>query len=198
MTQQAEKVIAFPKRAEKDREPSAVPDDEAEAKAWFEDLMKAYGNKVAGYYRYKLRDDDLSSDLTIECFARVWKARHSFRGEAKASTWLWTIARRTLAAHFEKKKRRSPEVLTDEIPERSAAESPDPADRSQKRRALTECLEALNEKIQRCAELVWVLGHSYVEVAEMLGESPDTVRMRLKRARKPLQECLVSKGIVGA
>lgn len=178
--------------------PEARPEkpSEEEMRVWFEDLMKTYGNRVGSYFLYRTGDEEGARDLVIETFFRAWRARDSFRGEAKASTWLWTIARRTLASYYEKKKKRSAEVLTDELPDVAAAEVP-MVERST-RQALLDCIEALNERVQRSVELVWVLGHSYVEAAQIMEESADSVRMRLKRARSPLQRCLVEKGIVGS
>ncbi|MDX9720863.1 MAG: sigma-70 family RNA polymerase sigma factor [Myxococcota bacterium] len=166
-----------------------------EEQRWFESLMKSHGGKVVGYYRYKLRDEDLAHELMLEAFTRVWSSRKTFRGDAKASTWLWTIARRVLAAHFDTKRRHAAEVLVEELPD-VAAEAEDEWAQS-KRKALSECLKTMNDKIQQTSELVWLLGYSYVEAAAIMDESADTVRMRLKRARAPLQQCLESKGVIG-
>ena len=168
---------------------------EDDTRVWFEELMKTYGKRVGSYFLYRTGDEEGARDLVIETFFRAWRARESFRGEAKASTWLWTIARRTLAAYYENKTRRSPEVLTDEMPDMAAPEEMPVVERTT-RQALLDCLETLNERVQRSAELVWVLGHSYVEAAQIMEESADSVRMRLKRARSPLQRCLTEKGIV--
>ena len=163
-----------------------------------EALMKSHGAKLARYFNFKLRDEDLSQDLLIETFLRAWKSRHTFRGEAKASTWLWTIGQRTMAHYFKQRKRRENEVLTEKIPEQMVDGRQTVVEKSAKQQALIECLSQLNEHIQRSAELVWLLGHSFVEAAEILEESADTVRMRLKRARRPLQDCLSDKGVVAS
>ncbi len=81
------------------------------------------------------------------------------------------------------------------MPERGV--TPPIEEERSRRQALIACFKVLNERIQRSAELVWVLGHSYVEAAGILDESADTVRMRLKRARVPLQRCLSEKGVIG-
>lgn len=173
----------------------SMTDDEA--RAWLDGLMRSHGERLARYFAFRVRDEDTARDLVIETFYRAWRSRHTFRGEARPSTWLWTIGRRVLAAHYEQKSRRAPEVLTDTLPDVDS--SPPPSGEGERRRhALLECLGQLSERIQRTAELVWLLGHSYVEAAEILEDSADSVRMRLKRARAPLQACLSEKGIVGA
>ena len=174
-----------------------VPANDQEARAWLDGLMRTYGQRIVSYYQYKLRDEELAKDLLIECFYQAWRSRKSFRGDAKASTWLWTISRRVLAAHFEKKKRRANEVLTEEMPEASEDGRETLSEQQARRQALLACLGELSELVQRSVELVWLLGHSFVEAAELLDEKPDSVRMRLKRARKPLQRCLSEKGVVG-
>lgn len=177
---------------------AAPPRDDVEAKRWIEDLMAAQSGRLGRFFQFRIHDEDLARELVIETFFRAWKSRHTFRGEAKASTWLWTIAQRVLIHHYKQRARRAAEVLTDtlpDVPPDSLPETPDSDNLQQ--RAVLECMAQLNEHIQRTAELVWMLGHSFVEAAEILGESADTVRMRLKRARKPLQDCLARKGILG-
>lgn len=190
----AERVIDLDAERRKRTSTKNMTDDEA--RAWLDGLMRSHGERLARYFRPRVQDDETAQDLVIETFFRAWKSRHTFRGEAKASTWLWTIGRRTLAAHYESKSRRAPELLVDTLPEQGHTSQDDEA--GGRKRALLECLGKLSERIQRTAELVWLLGHSYVEAAEIMDDKPDSVRMRLKRARAPLQECLAGKGIVGA
>lgn len=193
------------KRAGVDAQSAAVAPErpvasmsEDEARAWLDALMRSHGEKLARFFNFRLRDEDTARDLVIETFYRAWRSRHTFRGDAQPSTWLWTIGRRTLAAHYEQKSRRQAEVLTNELPEYEAPTPPPTGEAEQRRNAVLECLAQLSERIQRTAELVWLLGHSYVEAAEIMEDSADSVRMRLKRARAPLQACLAEKGIVSA
>jgi RNA polymerase sigma-70 factor (ECF subfamily) len=161
--------------------------------------MSAHSGRLGRFFTFRTRDDDIARELVTETFFRAWRSRHSFRGEAKVSTWLWTIAHRVLIHHYKQRARRAPEILTDTLPDTPPDTPPEPppeADNLQQR-AVLECMAQLTPHIQRTAELVWMLGHSFVEAAELLSESPDTVRMRLKRARKPLQDCLARKGIIG-
>lgn len=169
---------------------------ETRDKAWLRALMTRHGGVLAGYFATRLGDRALAEELVIEVFFRAWSCRHSLEVEEAVRGWLWTIAKRVLAAHFKRQSRRPDVVVMEAPPERPSLETRTD-ERSVKRKALRECLGALNERVQRSAELVWLLGHSYVEAAELLGDTPDSVRMRLKRARGPLQSCLARKGVLG-
>ncbi len=172
----------------------ATPAGDAQAREWLDGLMRSHGAKLGGFFRFKTRDAAAAEDLVIETFCRAWQGYESFRGEAKASTWLWTIARRTLAAYYEQNRRRAPEVLVETLPESGRCQDVSAA--SERREALAACMESLSERARQTCELVWLLGYSYVEAATLLEESADAVRMRLKRVRLPLQQCLEEKGVL--
>ena len=50
-------------------------------------------------------DHTLAEDLLQETFLRAHKARHTYRGEANALTWLRKIAKHTVVDHFKSKKK---------------------------------------------------------------------------------------------
>ena len=64
-----------------------------EVDAAFDELFERYQSRVAAWcYKFaKSRDD--SRDLAQEVFLKAYRHRHSFRGDARFSTWLYAIAR---------------------------------------------------------------------------------------------------------
>lgn len=60
---------------------------------WIDELFRRYHSKVAAWcYRFT-GDRESAGDLAQEIFLRVYRNLESFRGSAKFSTWLYTIAR---------------------------------------------------------------------------------------------------------
>jgi RNA polymerase sigma factor (sigma-70 family) len=60
---------------------------------WIDELFQRYHSRVALWcYRFTGKRD-LASDLAQDIFLRVYRNLHSFRGDAKFSTWLYSIAR---------------------------------------------------------------------------------------------------------
>ena len=57
----------------------------------FAELYARYHARVNAWCRRFVRDRCRADDLTQEVFLRAFRYRHSYRGEARTSTWLFTI-----------------------------------------------------------------------------------------------------------
>lgn len=56
------------------------------------DLMERHATPVFHFLCRMLGNEDDANDLAQETFARVFRARDTFRTDARFSTWLFTIA----------------------------------------------------------------------------------------------------------
>ncbi|MFO1341086.1 MAG: sigma-70 family RNA polymerase sigma factor [Burkholderiaceae bacterium] len=79
--------------ARKDAAPGGAPHAALEA------LFGTHAAKVKAYYRRSGLGDAGAEDLTQEAFARALRGLGQFKGGAKLSTWLWTIAQNLLLEH---------------------------------------------------------------------------------------------------
>ncbi len=143
-------------------------------------MFRAHQQAVFAYFYRVVGDRQDAEELTQETFVRACGAALRFRGDSKISTWLFGIARRVLleagrAGLFERRS---------ELPERAAEPSGDPDDRIDLERALA----SLGVGDREALVMVDVLGFEPIEVATMVGVSPDTFRVRLHRARGRLRE----------
>jgi RNA polymerase sigma-70 factor, ECF subfamily len=59
----------------------------------FAELYSRYHARVNGWCRRFVGDPQRAEDLTQEVFLRAFRYRSSFRGEARTSTWLFTVTR---------------------------------------------------------------------------------------------------------
>ncbi len=58
----------------------------------FDDLVREHQQRIFRIVMALVRDSDLASNITQDCFVRAYEKRASFRGEASVSTWLTRIA----------------------------------------------------------------------------------------------------------
>jgi RNA polymerase sigma factor (sigma-70 family) len=59
----------------------------------FAELYARYHVRVNAWCRRFIRDPHRADDMTQEVFMRAFRYRNSFRGEARTSTWLFTVTR---------------------------------------------------------------------------------------------------------
>jgi RNA polymerase sigma-70 factor (ECF subfamily) len=164
------------------------------------DLMDRHATPVFHFLCRMVGNEDDAGDLAQETFARVFRARMSFRTSDKFSTWLYTIAANLARNHF-RWRARHPNVSLDssaEEPEQSLAnilpakdappnEQTLAAERASVVRAEVSRLPGdLREAVVLCEweEL------SLAEAAAILETTPKAMESRLYRARKILRERL--------
>jgi RNA polymerase sigma-70 factor (ECF subfamily) len=145
-----------------------------------EDVFRAHQQAVFAYFLRLIGDPLDAEELTQETFVRACSAVYRFRGDSSVRTWLFGIARRVVleaarAGLFERRP---------ELPDDASVRGPDPDERMDLERALASLGIADREALV----MVDVLGFEPIEVAGMLGVTPETFRVRLHRARGRLRE----------
>jgi len=158
----------------------------------FEDLVIAHQHRVFAVALRMLGSRAEAEELAQEVFVRVHGAIAEFRGDAKLSTWLYTIASRLclnrLASSERRMIREGEETLT-----RLASSHASPAaelERSELEAALHRAIAELPEERRIVVVLRDLEGLSYEEIAAALELELGTVRSRLHRARTDLKEKL--------
>jgi RNA polymerase sigma-70 factor (ECF subfamily) len=158
----------------------------------FEDLVIAYQHRVFGVALRMLGSRAEAQDLAQDVFLRVHGAIADFRGDAKLSTWLYTITSRLclnrLASSERRMTREGEETLT-----RLASNQAGPAaelERGELEAALHRAIAELPEERRIVVVLRDLQGLSYEEIAAALALELGTVRSRLHRARMDLKEKL--------
>lgn len=130
-------------------------------------------------------------DLRQEVLIAVWKSIPSFRGQAKASTFLYQVCHNAalLWTRTERNYRRRIERFGEaSAPDAPAAEElPD--------RRLDVLYDAIRQlkPVDRSLTLLFLDGLSYREMAEVLGLSESNVGVKLNRIKKHLTQTLKGK-----
>lgn len=164
------------------------------------DLMDRHATAVFHFLFRMVGNEDDANDLAQETFARVFRARASFRLNEKFSTWLYTIAANLARNHF-RWRARHPNVSLNagaEDAEQSlenilSAKEPAPSEQALAaeraaivRKEVSRLAEDLREAIVLCE---WE-ERTVAEAAAILETTPKAVESRLYRARKQLREQL--------
>lgn len=163
----------------------------------FERLMNLHKSALFRTARAILRDDAEAEDAVQEAFLQAYRGLASFRGEAKLSTWLVSIA---VNAALMRRRRHVREALAMPLEgagvaaERegiSKAPGPDGlAARADICQLLQEQIDALPDYYQAAFRLRAIDELTVAEAAATLGISQATVRSRYFRARSLLREGL--------
>lgn len=171
----------------------------------FDDVYIAFHHKIHRYLARRVGEAEVD-DLTQTVFIRVSQALQSFRGESSLATWIYRIAANVVIDSVRTPSFRhiSPENSADEwIAATSKSfnlwtdEVPAGIEQNLIRKEMSACIRGVVEKLpeQSCSviKLSAFEGLKNGEIAERLGTSLETVKIRLHRARTRLKEDLSSQ-----
>jgi RNA polymerase sigma-70 factor (ECF subfamily) len=132
-----------------------------------------------------------AEDAAQDVFAVAFRRIGSFRGEARLSTWLFSITRNVIYnARRRAIVRRM--VTLESVPEPSSGHpgADHHVEVQQRRAQVQEALEQLKRAQREVLVLMDLEGRTAPEVADMLGIPPGTVYSRLHYARKAFTKVL--------
>ncbi len=172
------------------------------ADAAFEDEIVGFLPDVLRFATSLARDQTAAEDLVQETYLRAINARHTFKPGTGTRQWLFTICRNI----FLRARERDRWVVAsiDDDPDAEARGSAalhvaarthgyeDVYDRIDFAPALARAIAMLAEPFRVVFTLVDVGGLDYAAAAESLGVPIGTVRSRLFRARRELQQHLIA------
>lgn len=164
------------------------------------DLMERHATRVFHFLCRMLGNEDDANDLAQETFARVFRARESFRPDARFSTWLFTIAA-NLARNQIRWRTRHPNVSLDaesdttEQPLSSTLPATDASPTeaalvAERAAAVRAAVIALPDDLREAIVLCEWEEKSMAEAAAIVKTTPKAIESRLYRARQTLREKL--------
>lgn len=149
-----------------------------------------YEANVGRVYAVTLRlcgDEARALRLTQEAFVRAWERLGSYRAESRLSSWLHRIAVNVALESGRRRNRwwRRLAPVEAGLSVRDATVS-----RPGLRLDLERAIAALPERAREALVLRDVEGHSYEEIAALMGVAIGTVKAQVHRARKLAREML--------
>jgi RNA polymerase sigma-70 factor (ECF subfamily) len=169
--------------------------------ASFNYLVEKYHRPMIHFLFRMVRNQAIAEELAQEVFLRVYRARDSYRAEARFTTWLYRIATNLAVNHARdtKLERTAKTVYLDE-PDTETGTVPDVADgelsaeqsllRNERMTAIRNHVMALPER-QRMAVLMHKYqGMDYRQIGEVLKLSESATKSLLFRAYQTLRDKL--------
>ncbi len=151
-------------------------------------------------YRYimsMVRDPAEAEDLTQETFLRAYRGRETLREEGAQTAWLYRIATHVSLDRLRQSARRSPMESDTDLDQVEVAEPDTPSlQKTIERNEMSGCVQNYLNRLSDNYRAVILLHDMHdltaTEIAQLLGESLDNVKIRLHRARHKLKIALGS------
>jgi RNA polymerase sigma-70 factor, ECF subfamily len=156
----------------------------------FEALFRQFQAEVYGWIVRIVRDRSAAEDLTIETFWRIHRSRGRFDPGASFGAWARRIATNLAIDHLRQARREV--ALPVDLAQPGSA---DPIECGETRRQITVAFRRLPLKLRVAATLSLIEEQSPKEIAEALGTSEGTVRVRVSRAIGLLRQQLRRVGV---
>ena len=167
----------------------------------FHELIRPYERMVYLSILTMLRNEQEAEDAAQEVMINAFRHLKSFRGDAKFSTWLVTIAMNEARQRLRKGKAAQLESLDEEMEEREGDFTPavltdwreipsEALEKKEMRQKLREAVEQLPPIYREVLVLRDLEELNQEETASALGINVTLVKVRLHRARMMLQKML--------
>jgi RNA polymerase sigma-70 factor (ECF subfamily) len=170
--------------AVEDPHPRVVAEARRGDAAAFEELVRIYQADIWRLCFHLLGSRTLADDVTQDAFVRAYRFLPRFRGDAKFSTWLFSIARNCALDELRRAGRRKRiDASLQAEPDRYAPEATLGIE-------VREAVAGLALDLREPLVMIDVMGQSYAEVAEAMRLPLGTVKSRVHRARQLLAHAL--------
>lgn len=169
--------------------------------ASFNYLVEKYHRPMIHFLYRMVHNQSVAEELAQEVFLRVYRARDSYRAEARFTTWLYRIATNLAVNHArDTRHERAAQTVYLDAPDEETGTTPDLADdepsveqrllRKERMAAIRSHVMALPER-QRMAVLMHKYqGMDYRQIGEVLKLSESATKSLLFRAYQTLREKL--------
>ena len=150
-------------------------------------LVRRYRGAFGRYAVAFCGDADVAADAMQDAWIRAYDALATCQHPDRFGAWFFRILRNQC---LNLKTRRRSHVPLDRVAAAATERADARAERGDLRDQLNRALGRLSPEQREAFVLRHVEGRSYVEMAELLGEREDRLRMRVHRARDAMRQDL--------
>jgi len=160
-----------------------------------EELVGKFGTMVSSISHRMIQDKELAKEASQEVWYEVIKSIPSFNGNSELSTWIYTIAKRTIIRYSRNEKIST--IL--ELEEFRALSEVEYSGSDENRREWIKekcdwCLTALNHCLDNDARLIFIfrenVGLSYKQISEIMEIKVDNARKVASRSMAKISNFL--------
>ncbi|MFH2005151.1 MAG: sigma-70 family RNA polymerase sigma factor [bacterium] len=148
-------------------------------------------NRVRTTIHYLATGDRDADDLVQLSLVAILRSAGTYRGECSLERWGDRIAVRTALRHLKRRRWRERIVALEAEPPEGAVHQEQAIQRRLLRERLGRLLAKLSPDRRVAVTLHWVHGYSVQEIAELTDAKLNTVRDRLRIAKKQLKDWLL-------
>src|SRR5687768_443106 len=163
------------------------------------EIYDRYSGRIYNFAFRFLKNSEAAEDAVQEVFVKMLKHANQFHGDAKLSTWLFSITANWCRDYLRKadnKPKDSDEVLIT-LPA-STEYSPDRTlEQRENEQRVRKALGSLTPEQREAILLSRYQGLSYAEIAQISGCSEGAVKTRVFRAMETLKKALTGQGSGG-
>jgi RNA polymerase sigma-70 factor (ECF subfamily) len=175
---------------------------QADEDATYAELVTRYAPRLLATARRFLRHEDDAQDAVQDAMLSAFRAIGSFNGEARLSTWLHRIVVNAALMKLRTRRRHPEQSIEELLPsfddggawaketKRWGAPSDELLEQRSVRERVRRCIDRLPDSYRTVLVMRDIEDLDTDEVAEMLGATPNAVKIRLHRARQALRTLL--------
>ena len=157
------------------------------------EIYDRYSGRIYNFALRFLKSSEAAEDAVQEVFVKMMKHANQFHGDAKLSTWLFSITANWCRDYLRKsdnKAKEAEEVLI-ALPAPIETSSPDRhLEKKQDEERVQRALQSLTAEQREAIVLSRYQGLSYAEIAQISGCSEGAVKTRVFRAMETLKKAL--------
>jgi len=160
--------------------------------AAFEPLVRKYQDRIYSFIIRIVRSEEDAKDVVQEVFLKAFRSLHSFKGEAKFSTWLFQIAYNT-AISLQRKQQKSlllERNLGKEITYYGYSPDQNNMESEERKLLVNQAIDKLSSSDAAIVNLYYKEELPVAEIAGIMQMSESNVKVKLHRSRKKLFEQL--------
>jgi RNA polymerase sigma factor (sigma-70 family) len=157
------------------------------------EIYDRYSGRIYNFAFRFLRNSEAAEDATQEVFVKMLKHANQFHGDAKLSTWLFSITANWCRDYLRKadnKSKESDDVLIT-LPAPSELGPDRNLERRESEQRVRKALQSLTAEQREAILLSRYQGLSYAEIAQIAGCSEGAVKTRVFRAMETLKKTLM-------
>ncbi|MDX1956040.1 MAG: RNA polymerase sigma factor [Chitinophagaceae bacterium] len=160
--------------------------------AAFGDLVEQYKGYVFTLVLRFIKSREEAEEIAQDIFIKAYRNLADFRRASKFSTWLYTIVNTTCITHLRKKKLEIHSLDNEHVFERAdnidSGFSANQVEHKSKLDMVTRAIKMLSPDDAEVITLFYKAEQSLEEIGQIMGLEPNTVKVRLHRARQRLKE----------
>ena len=158
----------------------------------FAGLVSRYQNYVFTLVLRFTKNREDAEELAQDIFVKAYRYLSDFRGDSKFSTWLYTIVNTTCITFLRKKKPKihslDNENIFERVENKDSGFNANHVEKKSSLNMLNKAIDMLSPDDAGIIILFYKAEQSLAEIGQIMGADPNTIKVRLHRARTRLKE----------